>query len=136
MTGRDVNEKHWKVLKISRSEPSELKIKEKSRTYSSEECKRLVDSIQGLKCVVFDCYGILGFIKSLHTYYILLITKRREVGKICGHPIYAVSEYRTIPICRSNRWKYIYNSTKETRYKIQLSSWPKMSFMFLCNPIM
>ena len=39
-----------------------------------------------------------GFIKFLGPYYMVLITKRRQIGAICGHTVYAVSKSEMIPL--------------------------------------
>ncbi|KAK4395033.1 Phosphoinositide phosphatase SAC2 [Sesamum angolense] len=54
-------------------------------------------STGGLKFVT-TCYGIVGFIKFLGPYYMLLITKRRKIGTICGHAVYSVAKSEMIPI--------------------------------------
>lgn len=105
--GRDKGRVHWRVLKIDRSEPSELLIHEDPTTYSSTECKNLLQGIkEGNKATggcefVTTCYGIVGFIRFSGPYYVILIIKRRKIGQICGHPIYAISEYKTVPIHHS-----------------------------------
>ena len=40
-----------------------------------------------------------GCIKFLESYYLILVTKRRQIGSICGHAIYSIkeSQLRTIP---------------------------------------
>ncbi|KAG5523611.1 hypothetical protein RHGRI_035420 [Rhododendron griersonianum] len=102
--GRDKNRTIWRVLKIDRLEPSDLNILEDSTTYSEIECSDLLRRIHegnkstgGLKFVT-ACYGIVGFIKFLGPYYMLLITKRRKIGTICGHAVYAISKSEMIPI--------------------------------------
>ncbi|KAL6010530.1 hypothetical protein ACLOJK_000964 [Asimina triloba] len=112
-----------KICQIDRLDPSELNIREDSATYSESECSDLLKRIHegnkptgGLKFVT-TCYGIVGFVKFLGPYYMLLITKRRQIGTICGHTVYAVtkSEMITIPnpAVRSN----MANSKNENRYK-------------------
>jgi len=71
MIGRDTEKIHWRVLKINRSEPSELVIHEDPVTYSFNECKLLLQEISeaneatgGLKFVT-NCYGIVGELKSI-----------------------------------------------------------------------
>ena len=66
MIGWDKNRHFWRVLKIDRSEPSELNILEDSTTYSEIECSDLLrrihegnTSMGGLKFVT-TCYGIVG----------------------------------------------------------------------------
>ncbi|KAK6914636.1 SAC domain, partial [Dillenia turbinata] len=134
MIGWDKSRSFWRVLKIDRLEASELYIQEDPTTYSESECcdllKRIHDgnrSTGGLKFVT-TCYGIvgpscsLGFIKFLGPYYMLLITKRRKIGAICGHTIYAVSKSKMIPVPHSTVRTDMANSKIENRYKKLLCS--------------
>ncbi|KAF7144022.1 hypothetical protein RHSIM_Rhsim05G0002000 [Rhododendron simsii] len=123
MVGRDKSRTYWRVLKIDRSEPSELNINEDSTTYTESECCDLLRRIHegnrstgGLKFVT-SCYGIIGFIKFLGPYYMLLITKRRQIGAICGHNIYSVCKSEIIPLPNSTAWENTVNSKIENRYK-------------------
>ncbi|KAH7852684.1 hypothetical protein Vadar_027874 [Vaccinium darrowii] len=122
MIGRDKSRSYWRVLKIDRSEPSELNINEDPTTYTESECCDLLRRIHegnrstgGLKFVT-SCYGIIGFIKFLGPYYMLLITKRRQIGAICGHNIYAVCKSEIIPLPNSTAWANTINSKIENRY--------------------
>lgn len=56
-----------------------------------------------------------GFIKFLGPYYMLLITKRRQIGAICGHTVYAVSKSELIPFLNSTEGSSIANSRNENR---------------------
>ncbi|CAO2824669.1 unnamed protein product [Amaranthus hypochondriacus] len=123
MVGRDKSKKFWRVLKIDRSAPSELLVFEDPTVYTYHECAALLRRIDegnmyagGLKFVTI-CYGIVGFIKFLGPYYMLLITERRKVGMICGHAIYAVSKSKMIPIPHSPMRSDSNNSKNENRYK-------------------
>ncbi|KAL2462387.1 Phosphoinositide phosphatase SAC2 [Forsythia ovata] len=123
MIGRDKHRTFWKVLKIDRSEQSELNIIEDSTTYSEIECYDLMKRIHegnkpigGLKFVT-TCYGIIGFIKFLGPYYMLLITKRRKIGTICGHAVYAIAKSEMIPIPNSTVQSNMAYSKNENRYK-------------------
>lgn len=58
---------------------------------------------------------LLGFIKFLGPYYMLLITKRRQIGAICGHNIYAVCKSEIIPLSNSTAWANTVNSKIENR---------------------
>ncbi|XAR49853.1 hypothetical protein NMG60_11004011 [Bertholletia excelsa] len=128
MIGRDKNRNNWRVLKIDRLEASDLSILEDSTTYSEVECCDLLRRIHegnkstgGLKFVT-TCYGIVGFIKFLGPYYMLLITKRRKIGTICGHAVYAVSKSEMIPIPNSTVRSNMDHSKNEKRYKKLLCS--------------
>ncbi|KAJ6415785.1 hypothetical protein OIU84_004559 [Salix udensis] len=123
MIGRDKNRTLWRVLKIDRSEPSELIVLEDSTTYSESECYDLLRRIHegnkstgGLKFVTI-CYGIVGFIKFLGPHYMLLITKRRKIGAICGHTVYSITKSEMIPIPNSTVQSNMTNSKNENRYK-------------------
>uniref|UniRef100_A0A7N0VBV2 SAC domain-containing protein n=1 Tax=Kalanchoe fedtschenkoi TaxID=63787 RepID=A0A7N0VBV2_KALFE len=123
MVGRNKSRTYWRVLKIDRLEPMELNIIEDSTTYSENECSELLSRIHegnkstgGLKFVT-SCYGIVGFIKFLGPYYMVLITKRREIGVICGHAVYAVSKSEIIAIPNSSARSIITNFKDENRYK-------------------
>ncbi|KAF8393685.1 hypothetical protein HHK36_021932 [Tetracentron sinense] len=123
MIGRDKSRTCWRVLKIDRLEPSELNIREDSTTYSESECYDLLRRIHegnmssgGLKFVT-TCYGIIGFIKFLGPYYMLLITKRRQIGAICGHTVYAVTKSEMIPLPNSTVRSNMAYSKNENRYK-------------------
>ncbi|KAK4479192.1 hypothetical protein RD792_014703 [Penstemon davidsonii] len=123
MIGRDKNRTCWKVLKINRLEQSELSIVEDSTTYSEIECCDLLKRIHegnkstgGLKFVT-SCYGIVGFIKFLGPYYMVLITKRRKIGTICGHAVYSIAKSEMILIPNSTVESNMAYSKNENRYK-------------------
>ncbi|KAG4196801.1 hypothetical protein ERO13_A06G194300v2 [Gossypium hirsutum] len=123
MIGRDKNQTVWRVLKIHRLDSSELTILEDPTTYSEFECfdllRRIHDgnrSTGGLNFVT-ACYGIVGFVKFLGPYYMLLIKKRRKIGSICGHNIYAVTKSEMIPISNSPDQSNVAYSKNEKRYK-------------------
>ncbi|KAL3632098.1 suppressor of actin mutation [Castilleja foliolosa] len=123
MIGRDKNRISWKVLKISRLEQSELSVIEDTTTYSEIECYDLLKRIhEGNKCTggmkfVTTCYGIVGFIKFLGPYYMLLITKRRKIGTICGHAVYSIAKSEMIPLMNSTLPSNKAYSKNENRYK-------------------
>ncbi|XP_050285150.1 phosphoinositide phosphatase SAC2-like [Quercus robur] len=121
--GRDKKKTFWKVLKIDRLESSELKIYEDSTTYTENECADLLKRLDegnkktgGLKLVT-ACYGIVGFVKFLEPYYMLLITKRRKIGEICGHAIYTITKSKMIPISNPTVRTLIAYSKNENRYQ-------------------
>ncbi|KAG6414276.1 hypothetical protein SASPL_126994 [Salvia splendens] len=87
MVGRDKTRTFWKILKIDRKQSYR-------RTY-----------------------GIVGFIKFLGPYYMVLITKRRQIGVICGHYVYAISKSEIIPLPSSAVRANMVNYNNENRYK-------------------
>ncbi|XP_026441021.1 phosphoinositide phosphatase SAC2-like [Papaver somniferum] len=124
MVGRNKSKTIWRIMKINRSEPNELNIVEDATTYSEAECFDLLTRLRegnvrngGLKLVT-TCYGIIGFIKFLGPYYMLIITKRKQIGVIDGHVIYAISKSEMIPI----PYHSVQTDKNENRYKKLLCS--------------
>ncbi|KAI5084664.1 hypothetical protein GOP47_0000833 [Adiantum capillus-veneris] len=104
LIGRDKSRSRWRVLKIDRSEPSELNLFEDPGTYTSQDIKDLLSrlgegnrSCGGVNFVT-KAYGIVGFVKFLKPYYMILITKREQIGAICGHSIYGIRESKLLRI--------------------------------------
>lgn len=140
MIGRDKNRTFWRVLKIDRLELSELNILEDPTKYSEIECYDLLRRIHegnkrtgGLKFVT-TCYGIIGFIKFLGPYYMLLITKRRKIGAICGHAIYSIAKSEIIPIPNSTVRSEMANSKNENRSFVHFACKCNMSLVLLRRP--
>ncbi|KAJ8500758.1 hypothetical protein OPV22_011310 [Ensete ventricosum] len=123
MIGRDKSRTLWRMLKIDRSDASELNIREDATTYTESECNELLKQIDegnrltgGLKFVT-NCYGIVGFVRFLGPYYMLLITKRRQIGIIYGHAIFAVTKSEMIALPNSAIHSNMAYSKNENRYK-------------------
>ncbi|KAG5224629.1 phosphoinositide phosphatase SAC [Salix suchowensis] len=128
LVGSDRNKQLFRVLKIDRSEPSDLNISEDPVVYSPQEIKNLLQRIAegnratgGLNFVV-KAYGIAGCIKFLESYYLILVTKRRQIGFICGHAIYGIDESQLITIPHVSVQTDVAHSKTELRYKKLLSS--------------
>ncbi|KAI5405798.1 suppressor of actin mutation [Lathyrus oleraceus] len=128
MIGRDKNRTFWRVLKIDRLEPSELNIVEDPILYTETECCDILRCIHegnkstgGLKFLT-NCYGIIGFIKFLEPYYMLLITNREKIGTICGHTVYAITKSEMVPIPHPSVRSKLAYSKDENRYKKLLCS--------------
>ncbi|GAB4844795.1 Phosphoinositide phosphatase sac1 [Ancistrocladus abbreviatus] len=128
LIGSDRNKQFFRVLKIDRSEPSDLNISEDPVVYSPQEVKSLLQRIAegnratgGLNFVA-KVFGIAGCIKFLESYYLLLVTKRRQIGCICGHAIYAIDESQLITIPHVTIQTDVAHSKTELRYKKLLSS--------------
>jgi len=107
-------------LKIDKGCEDELNIGEDSTTYTESQCSDLLTRIhEGNKSTgglnfLTTCYGILGFVKFLGPYYMLLITQRRLIGSIAGHSVYAISKTHMIAL---SDFVSHSDSTHENRYK-------------------
>ncbi|KAI4313394.1 hypothetical protein L6164_026380 [Bauhinia variegata] len=128
LIGSDRNKRFFRVLKIDRSEPSDLNISEDPVVYSPQEIKNLLQRIgegnraTGGLTFVAKVFGIAGCIKFLESYYLILVTKRRQIGCICGHAIYSIEESQLITIPHVSMQSDIAHSKTELRYKKLLSS--------------
>ncbi|VAI71627.1 unnamed protein product [Triticum turgidum subsp. durum] len=90
--GTNTDKTLWRLLKIDRLEPSELNF-------------------------VTNCCGIIGFIKFLGPYYMLIITEQRKIGAIFGHAVYQVTKTAMIQLSNSKMKQTLLNSNDENRYK-------------------
>lgn len=128
LIGSDRNKRFFRVLKIDRSEPSDLSISEDPVVYSPQEMKNLLQRIAegnratGGLTFVAKVYGIAGCIKFLESYYLILVTKRRQIGCICGHAIYGIDETQLITVPHVSIQSDVAHSKTELRYKKLLSS--------------
>jgi hypothetical protein len=50
------------------------------------------------KLIVGKAYLVLGFIRFLKGYYIVLVTKRKRVAKIMRHSIYTIKDMKLVPL--------------------------------------
>ncbi|RDX98675.1 Phosphoinositide phosphatase SAC1 [Mucuna pruriens] len=128
LVGSDRNKRFFRVLKIDRSEPSDLNISQDPVLYSPQEIKSLLQRIAegnratGGLTFVAKVFGIAGCIKFLESYYLILVTKRRQIGSICGHAIYSIKESQLITIPHVSIQSDLAHSKTELRYKKLLSS--------------
>lgn len=123
LIGRDKSRALWRVLKIDRSEPSELNIYEDPATYTGQDITDLLSRLDegnrscGGVNFVTKAYGIVGFIKFLKPYYMILITKRQRFGVICGHSIFGIRESKLLRIPHPSVPVDSISSKVEDRYK-------------------
>ena len=103
-------------MKIDRAESKTLDISDDRTIYNAREIRDLLTMIDvgnrskvgqkmgsGLTKSV-SAFGLVGFVRFLDGFYIILITKRRKVGLIGQHTIYKIEDTSMI---------YIPNDTKE-----------------------
>lgn len=105
VVGSNNTETTFRVLKIDRTEPKELVISDDKHVYSKSQITNLLTTIDsgnrpatkqkqqstGLTKKL-SAYGIVGFVKFLEGYYMILITKRSKVALLGSHTIYKVED--------------------------------------------
>ncbi|KAG2610097.1 hypothetical protein PVAP13_4KG096400 [Panicum virgatum] len=123
--GTNTDKTLWRLLTIDRLEPSELHVDEDSTMHSQSDYPDLLKildedhkSTGGVKFVT-NCFGIIGFIKFLGPYYMLIITEQRKIGDIFGHPVYQVTKTAMIELSNSKTRPKLTNSKDENRKLLQ-----------------
>lgn len=110
LVGSNQAETKYRVLKIDRTEPKDLVIIDDKHVYNQQEVRELLGRLDlgnrtkigqkgssGLSRSV-SAFGIVGFVRFLEGYYIVLITKRRKMADIGGHSIYKIEDTNMIYI--------------------------------------
>ncbi|XP_018585855.1 polyphosphoinositide phosphatase isoform X1 [Scleropages formosus] len=110
LVGSNEAQTKHRVLKIDRTEPKDLVIIDDKHVYSQQELRDLLDRLDlgnrtkmgqkgssGFNRAV-SAFGIVGFVRFLEGYYIILITKRRKTADIGGHSIYKIEDTNMIYI--------------------------------------
>lgn len=60
-------------------------------------------------------FSLVGCAKFMESYYLVLVTKRRQIGCICGHAIYAIDESQMISVPHATIQSDVANSKTELR---------------------
>jgi len=110
VVGSNNTECKFRVLKIDRTEQEKLTLNDDGIVYNPTQIRELLTMIDvgnrskvgqkvgsGLTRTV-SAFGIVGFVRFLEGYYILLITKRRRAAMIGQHCIYKIEDTTLVPI--------------------------------------
>ncbi|GAB1295054.1 Polyphosphoinositide phosphatase [Apodemus speciosus] len=110
LVGSNHAETKYRVLKIDRTEPKDLVVIDDRHVYTQQEVRELLGRLDlgnrtkmsqkgssGLFRAV-SAFGVVGFVRFLEGYYIVLITKRRKMADIGGHAIYKIEDTSMIYI--------------------------------------
>lgn len=94
LVGSNNLQTRFSVLKIDRTEPRELIIHDDKVEWTQQEIQDLINMIDSgnRHCLtnVTSAFGIVGFIRFLEGYYIILVTRRTRVAVIGHHTIYKI----------------------------------------------
>jgi len=96
------DESIYRILKIDRTNTKELSLIEDETRYTKAQINDLLKMMEmgnqsGFHFLA-QSSGLLGFIRFLSGYYMLLISKKSEVAIIGGHKIYHIEDTLMIPI--------------------------------------
>lgn len=125
LVGGDVLDTRFRVLKIDRtSDAGQLNLSEDDIVYTKKEMGQLLNAIDDgnksvggmkLRCTT---WGLLGFIRFTGPYYMLLITKRRQIAMIGGHYVYQIDGTELVQLTTSqgSRFKSEARNAEESRF--------------------
>ncbi|XP_028173128.1 polyphosphoinositide phosphatase [Ostrinia furnacalis] len=106
LIGSNNTQTRFRVLKIDRTDPKELILVDDKVEYNKQEIHQLLNMIgfgnrsgrnAGFNKLV-SAFGIVGFIRFLEGYYIILVTKRRKIAVVGSHSIYKIEDTSMIYI--------------------------------------
>jgi hypothetical protein len=121
LIGSNNTQTAFKVLKIDRTD-NELSLIDDRVEYTYDEIRDLLIRIDHGNRIRPDqpgvvktvsSFGLLGFVRFLHGYYLILIIKRRKVASIGYHTIYKVEDTRLVYIPNRQPVDYV---SEEARY--------------------
>ncbi|XP_039285340.1 polyphosphoinositide phosphatase [Nilaparvata lugens] len=94
----------FRVLNIDRMEPLELVVADDGVEYTQEQVWELVQTLdpggrsRANTSRAVSAFGIVGFVRFLEGYYLIVVTKRRRVAVIGLHTIYKIEDTSMIYI--------------------------------------
>jgi len=124
ITGADVSDRYYKVLKIDRTcPPDQLALFEDGITYDKQEINELLTAIDdgnkatgGLRHKL-SFWGILGFIRFTEGYYMLIITKRQQVAMLGGHYVYKIEAIDQVTLTSGAGYRFTTGrNAEETKF--------------------
>ncbi|KAM3721339.1 Polyphosphoinositide phosphatase [Dirofilaria immitis] len=119
IVGSDISKTHYRLLKIGRLGTQTLDIAEVGQNYSESDIMELLATVSEGNSIVFtqnekqstdvgrrkglierasNAFGLLGAVRFLEDYYLLVVTKARVVAMIGYHEIYKIEEVILIPL--------------------------------------
>ncbi|XP_023173380.1 polyphosphoinositide phosphatase [Drosophila hydei] len=91
LVGSNNRETRFRLLTIDRLALNRLSIEENANEFNSLDIRRFVSSLTGSPKVT-SAYGVLGFVRFLEGYYLILVTKRKCCAHIGMHLVYTIKD--------------------------------------------
>ncbi|XP_014261982.1 polyphosphoinositide phosphatase isoform X2 [Cimex lectularius] len=98
IVGSNNNETLFRILHINRMVPKDLEIIDDGVEYTRDEIDTFLRGIGRSNVKKVSAFGIVGFVKFMESYYLILVTKRRRVAAIGLHYIYKIEDTEMIYI--------------------------------------
>jgi hypothetical protein len=80
----------FSLVKVDRSNPHELELVEDQHIYSLDEINAVLTALQAKKTC--SGVGLLGFVKFVQGWYLLILVAKRPVGLVGSHKIFAIDD--------------------------------------------
>ncbi|KNC28029.1 hypothetical protein FF38_06824 [Lucilia cuprina] len=91
LVGSNNRETRFRLLTIDRTQHDRLVIDENPNEFNALEIRRFLSSLGGSPKVI-SAYGVLGFVRFLEGYYLILVTKRKCCAHLGMHLIYTIKD--------------------------------------------
>lgn len=118
IVGSNTRETVFRILEIDLLNTDQLIIMEDNVYFTRNEVMEVLngieDSSEGGLTKKLTAVGLLGFIKFTKYYYLIVVTKRKEVAVLGGHDIYHIEDTEMIPV--TNNPKSLEKNSIEARY--------------------
>lgn len=116
--GSNNRETMFRILEIDLTDPAgPLSIVEDNVYFSRKEMAGIIKTLEQQSknlTKVLACYGLLGFVRFTHNYYLHTVTERLIVGILGGHYIYKIDSTQLVPVINeANKALFRKNSTKQ-----------------------
>lgn len=95
LVGSNSQETRFRLLEIDRKSP-ELSVHENANELEKSDIRKFVQSRSFVRSI--SAYGVLGFIKFLEGFYLILVTKRTRCAFIGKHIIYTIKDTAMIRV--------------------------------------
>lgn len=123
LVGSNNTQTAFKVLKIDRTE-DELSLIDDRVEYTYQEIRDLIIRINLSNKTKLDptgvtktvsSFGLLGFVRFLHGYYLILIIKRRKVASVGFHTIFKVEDTKLVYIPNKQPTEHVNEEARHVR---------------------
>ena len=141
LVGRTRDKARWRVARIAREETSNgaLDAREDDVEYTEGQCAKLLRAIEdanattgGCRLVARGC-AVLGTIRFLNAHYLVVVTKRVALGRVCGHAVHKIAETKLVRLANATETARAYPlSTQgaqdaEERRRRRMLAWVDLS---------
>ena len=97
-----LSRRRWRILAIDREPRRQLAVEEDPREYTEEECRaevgRLIAQGGGTLRKPLTAHGLLGCVCLVESYHLAVVERKRSVGWLMGHEIFAAEHVTFIQV--------------------------------------